>query len=110
MVSLSDGLEIFAVAIGFAVQGETEFTDKLLGNVGGLKVGKVFFGVVFGGFCGARSTEIGVFLDNGETEIAKAEKVALVIFSGFLRTAAFDFEMLDKIANQFGDIHKYIIA
>ncbi len=38
MVRLSDGLEILAVAVFFAIELETEFTQEFLGNVGGLKL------------------------------------------------------------------------
>lgn len=40
----------------------------------------------------------------------EAEKVAFVIFGGFTRAAAFDFEMFDVIADELCDIHKDIIA
>ena len=38
----------------------------------------------------------------------EAEEIALVVFGGFTRTAALNFEMFDKITNEFRNIHKSI--
>ena len=53
-------------------------------------------------------------VENFETKVAETEKITLVIFGGFLGTAALDFEMFDKIADKLRHgglgMHKNIIA
>lgn len=95
VVGLGDGLEIFAVAVFFAIELEAVFAEEFLGNVGGAEF------VVFAGDFAGNSEE--------------ATEVAFVVFGGFARAAAFDFEMFDEVVDKFGDVglggrHKYIVA
>lgn len=103
VVSLGNGLEIFAVAVDFAVELEAIFADEFGGDIGRSEVRKISIGSIDG-------AKLGVFLKNAKRNILEAEKVALVVFGSFAGAAAFDFEMFDEVANEFGDIHKYIIA
>lgn len=96
MIGLGDGFEVFAVLVGFAVEGEAEFAKELGGDVDGEEVGKVgFFVFIY--------AQLGVFLEDAEGDIAEAKEIATIIFGGFLRTAVFDLEAFDEIDDEFGE-------
>lgn len=96
VIRLSDDFEVFAIRVGFAVELETELAEKFLSDVDRKKIGE--FGVV-----AFDDTEVGGFFENVHGEILEAQKVATVVVSGFFRAAFFDFQMFDKVDDEFGE-------
>lgn len=87
MISLSDGLEVFSAGVVdfVTIEAEAELAEDF-----GVELGRL---------------KIRIAKDVGEN-IVGAEKVEAVIFDGFFRTTALDFEMFEKIVDELLDIHK----
>lgn len=83
VIRLSDGFEVFAVTIFFAIELKAKFADEFLGDVGG--------------------GEVVTFVGDFAGDIEKTSEVALIILGSFARTAAFDFEVFNKVSNKIRD-------
>lgn len=79
VISLSNSLEVFAVTVLFAVEGEAEFAHEVGGDIG------------WGEFVALPGNVAG--------EVEEAGQIARVVFGSFAGAPALDFEVLDKIVD-----------
>lgn len=84
VIRLSDDFEVFAVLVGFAVELEAEFAEKLLSNVDREKVVKL-------DIIALDDAEVGGFFENAHSYVLEAQKIAAVVVGGLFGAAAFDF-------------------
>lgn len=92
MIGLGKGGEMLAVGRVFvskAVKAEAVFAEEFGGDVFGVKVAgfKIFAG-----------------------EFEKTGEIKCIIINSAARTATLNFDMFEKIRNEFGDIHEAIIT